>query len=107
MTPHHVETIRSLIKSNAVFLASKSYCPYCNAAKRTLINAGARAKIIELDKMDEGRELQKALETISGMRTVPQIFIGGKLVGGNSDLEKVKPETLKDMILKAADTSKL
>lgn len=43
--------------------------------------------------------MQDALEGISGQRTVPNIYIKQKHVGGNSDLQKKKgdlPELLKD-----------
>lgn len=43
------------------------------------------AKIIELDTMDNGSELQAALLNISGQRTVPNVFIKGKHLGGNDD----------------------
>jgi len=43
------------------------------------------AKIIELDNMDNGPEVQAALLDISGQRTVPNVFIKGKHLGGNDD----------------------
>jgi glutaredoxin 3 len=43
------------------------------------------AKIIELDTMDNGSEVQAALLEISGQRTVPNVFIKGKHLGGNDD----------------------
>lgn len=43
------------------------------------------AKIIELDTMDNGGEIQAALFDISGQRTVPNVFIKGKHLGGNDD----------------------
>lgn len=43
------------------------------------------AKVIELDTMDNGSEVQAALLDISGQRTVPNVFIKGKHLGGNDD----------------------
>eukprot|EP00804_Cyclotella_cryptica_P012588 CCRYP_014735-RB/>CCRYP_014735-RB protein AED:0.39 eAED:0.39 QI:0/-1/0/1/-1/0/1/0/63 len=43
------------------------------------------AKVIELDNMDNGPEVQAALLDISGQRTVPNVFIKGKHLGGNDD----------------------
>jgi glutaredoxin 3 len=42
------------------------------------------AAVLELDKLQgaEGAEIQAALTTITGSRTVPQVFINGKFVGG-------------------------
>lgn len=43
--------------------------------------------------------MQDALQDISSQRTVPNIFIKQKHIGGNSDLQKKKgdlPELLRD-----------
>ena len=45
------------------------------------------AKVIELDQMDNGNEIQGALLDLSGQRTVPNVFIKGKHLGGNDDTQ--------------------
>ncbi|KAL9591947.1 MAG: hypothetical protein Q9179_007212 [Wetmoreana sp. 5 TL-2023] len=48
----------------------------------------------------DGADLQDALEEISGQRTVPNIYIQQKHIGGNSDLQAQKgnlPTLLKDV----------
>lgn len=48
---------------------------------------------------DDGADLQNALEEISGQRSVPNIYISQKHIGGNSDLQAKKgdlPTLLKD-----------
>ena len=42
-----------------------------------------RYTAIELDLMDDGPKVQEALLSITGQKTVPNVFIGGKHVGGN------------------------
>jgi glutaredoxin 3 len=42
--------------------------------------------------IDDGAALQDALEEITGQRSVPNIFIGQKHIGGNSDLQAKKGE---------------
>ncbi len=81
--------------STAVF--SKSYCPYCSASKRLLDDLGAKYFTIELDQVDDGAAIQAALADISGQRTVPNIYIGQKHIGGNSDLQSKKGE-LKSLL---------
>jgi len=46
------------------------------------------AKIIELDNMANGSEIQAALQELSGQRTVPNTFVDGKHLGGNEDVQK-------------------
>ncbi|KAL9023848.1 MAG: hypothetical protein Q9196_006932, partial [Gyalolechia fulgens] len=42
--------------------------------------------------IDDGADLQNALEEISGQRSVPNIYISQKHIGGNSDLQAKKSE---------------
>lgn len=49
---------------------------------------------------DDGAELQDALEEITGQRSVPNIFISQKHIGGNSDLQAKKSQL--DGLLKSA-----
>lgn len=55
---------------------------------------------MELDQVNDGSEIQDALEEITGQRTVPNIFIGKKHIGGNSDLQGKKGE-LKELLAAA------
>ncbi|KAE8337606.1 hypothetical protein BDV24DRAFT_139877 [Aspergillus arachidicola] len=90
---------QSIINDNAVVVFSKSYCPYCKASKSLLSQLKANYLTIELDKESDGNAIQDALEEISGQRTVPNIFIKQKHIGGNSDLQDRKnelPALLKD-----------
>ncbi|KAJ5477078.1 Glutaredoxin [Penicillium diatomitis] len=90
---------QSLINENAVIVFSKSYCPYCKSSKDLLNKIGAKYKLLELDELEDGADIQRALEEISNQRTVPNIFIKQKHIGGNSDLQAIAsklPEMLKD-----------
>ena len=40
--------------------------------------------------IEDGAALQDALEEITGQRSVPNIFIGQKHIGGNSELQAKK-----------------
>jgi glutaredoxin 3 len=59
------------------------WCPYCQRA------AGLLAKknlLFEQINIDEGAKFREDMIARSGRRTVPQIFIGDKHVGGCDDL---------------------
>ncbi|KAH7363337.1 glutaredoxin [Plectosphaerella cucumerina] len=81
------ETVQKYIDDNRVIVFSKSYCPYCRQAKQALDGLRTAYEAIELDQRDDGAALQDALQAISGQRTVPNIYIGQKHIGGNSDLQ--------------------
>ena len=49
--------------------------------------------------LDDGAEIQNALEEMTHQRSVPNVFIQKKHIGGNSDLQQKKselPTLLKD-----------
>ena len=57
------------------------------------------AKIIELDEIDNGAEIQEALLDLSGQRTVPNVFIKGMHLGGNDDTQSAGSSgQLKEML---------
>ena len=60
-------------------------CPYCVMAKRLLANRSRTYEEVDISR-DPAR-LQEML-TRSGRRTVPQIFIGDRHVGGYDDLAR-------------------
>lgn len=82
-----------------VILYSKDYCPYCSAAKTLLAAKGV--PFTEINLQDKPDELA-ALKARTGLRTVPQIFIGDKLIGGFSDMQKLDQEGKLDAILQGA-----
>lgn len=59
------------------------WCPYCQRAKQLLTLKNLAFKEIDVD--DDTRLRQEMTER-SGRRTVPQIFIGDRHVGGCDDL---------------------
>ncbi|KAJ9637330.1 Glutaredoxin [Coniosporium apollinis] len=83
---------QSIIDENPVAVFSKSYCPYCKATKQLLSEMGAKYYAIELDQVDDGAAIQDALEEMTHQRTVPNVFIDKKHIGGNSDLQSKKKE---------------
>mmetsp|Transcript_56107 Transcript_56107/g.63494 ORF Transcript_56107/g.63494 Transcript_56107/m.63494 type:complete len:101 (+) Transcript_56107:64-366(+) len=81
--------ITNEISSNKVVIFSKTYCPYCVRTKDLFRKefSGIDVVYIELDQRDDGSTIQGTLASMSGMRTVPSVWIGGKFVGGNSETQ--------------------
>ncbi len=52
--------------------------------------------------MSNGSAIQSELQKINGQRTVPSIYIGGKHIGGCSDLQALKQQGKLAGILTAA-----
>ncbi len=71
----------------SIKIYSKNYCPYCSRAKSLLERKGVTYEEINMEgKQDEMMALIKE----TGMRTVPQIFIGDFFVGGFTELNELE-----------------
>jgi glutaredoxin 3 len=66
-------------------LWSKYNCPYCDQAKALLKNKGIP---FEEKKIGDGYTREELLEAIPTARTVPQIFLDDKLIGGFTELNE-------------------
>lgn len=79
-----------------VIIYTKDYCPFCTHAKRLL-----RSKGVEFDEIDVTHDetLQEEVQSLSGRRTVPQIFIDGKPIGGFEDLRELDSSGVLDQLL--------
>ena len=62
---------------------SKDYCPYCHRAVELLNIKGVSFNLIDVTS-NSSRETE--MQQRSGRRTVPQIFIGDRHIGGCDDL---------------------
>lgn len=51
--------------------------------------------------LDDGADIQNALQEITNQRSVPNIFISKQHIGGNSDLQALDKNTLKSKLTKA------
>jgi glutaredoxin 3 len=69
-----------------ILMYSTQVCPYCIRAEQLLAKKGISADQIEKIRVDEHPEQRAEMMRITGRRTVPQIFIGERHVGGYDDL---------------------
>jgi glutaredoxin 3 len=75
---------------------STQICPFCIRAERLLNKKGFQVEKILVDKNKQ--EMDTMIE-ITGRRTVPQIFIGDRHVGGYDDLVELDMEGELDPLL--------
>ena len=82
-----------------VIVYSQPFCGYCSAAKRLLTAKGA--PFTEIDVMMEAGKRDEMIERSGGRRTVPQIFIDGRHIGGFDDLNALDKAGGLDPLLAA------
>jgi glutaredoxin 3 len=70
----------------AILMYSTPWCPYCDRARALLTRKGVPFQEIDVEAQPEQR-----MEMIrrSGRRTVPQIFIGERHIGGSDDMHEL------------------
>ena len=76
------------IAENAVFVISKSYCPFCVKAKQALKKYNIpddKLEWMDIENDPKMDEIQDYMKEITGGRSVPRVFIGGKFIGGGDE----------------------
>lgn len=71
------------MSSTSIVMYTTNWCPYCERARRMLHAKGASFEEVDVESAPEKRA---EMLSRSGRRTVPQIFIGDRHVGGSDDL---------------------
>ena len=51
---------------------------------------GGKFLAVELDTRKDGQEIQNELYALTGRRTVPNVFVGNKSIGGGDDTVALK-----------------
>ncbi|HEY1267222.1 MAG TPA: glutaredoxin 3 [Candidatus Binatia bacterium] len=75
-------------------------CPYCVRAKALL-----RSKNLQYEEIDVARDAklrEEAIRLSGGRRTVPQIFIDGRSIGGYDELYEMEQSGELDRLVGAA-----
>ena len=67
----------------AITLYVTGWCPYCQRAKQLLTQ---KSLVFDEINVDDDAKFREEMMARSGRRTVPQIFIGDKHIGGCDDL---------------------
>ena len=84
------EKIDTLLQEKKVVVISKSYCPFCKKAKQVLAKYNIPKECIEIRELDSdpnGEEIQRYMMELTGARSVPRVFIGGKCIGGGDETQ--------------------
>ena len=90
------------IQNEKVLIISESWCPYATKTKKLLKTKGVKAKTYECDKVPEGKQIKEVVAHITQQKTVPQVWIGGKHIGGCDQVLELEQNGKLDMMLKEA-----
>ena len=89
------EAVESFLadKKNPVVLFALEWCEFCWALRKLFTALSIPYLSVDLDSVeyqqdDKGANIRKALLERIGTPTIPQLFIGGKLLGGATEVLK-------------------
>jgi glutaredoxin 3 len=82
-----------------IVLYVTGWCPFCQRAQSLLTKKGLAYREIDVD---EDAKLREEMIARSGRRTVPQIFIGDKHIGGCDDLFALEGSGELDRLIQGA-----
>jgi len=80
-----------------IVMYSKAWCPFCHSAKALLETKGVA--IEEIDVTGDPKRETEMIRRAGGRRTVPQVFIDGRHVGGSDELHELDARGELDALL--------
>ena len=75
---------------NPVVLFALEWCEFCWSLRKMFADYEIPYRSIDLDSVayqenDKGGDIRKALEQTTGLKTIPQVYVGGKHIGGATE----------------------
>jgi cysteine synthase A len=91
LDPDAERVFSELIAEEPVVLFALEWCEFCWSVRKLLGKLGISYRSIDLDSVeyqenDRGGKIRAVLADRIGVNTIPQIFIGGKHIGGCTEL---------------------
>jgi cysteine synthase A len=97
-------------RTQPVVLFALEWCEFCWSVRRLFARIGLAYRSIDLDSVamqrdDLGGRVRRALAARTGISTIPQLFVGGTLVGGCTDTLDAWRDGRLQRLLREAGTS--
>jgi len=83
--------VTEVVQAHGVVMFALEWCEFCWAARKLFARMGIAYRSVDIDSVafqpgDMGTKIRAVLKERTGSPTIPQIYIGGTLVGGCTDL---------------------
>ena len=85
-----VECVQATIETYPVVVFSKNYCPHCKKAIELFDAEGVKRvnlHVVDLMQYENYSDIQDTLAKLTNRRTVPNIFVGSRNLGGTTEVE--------------------
>ncbi|MEJ2604888.1 MAG: cysteine synthase A [Gammaproteobacteria bacterium] len=83
-------SVERFIADEPVLMFALEWCEFCWSLRKFFAHCGIPYRSIDLDSVewqedDRGGKIRAALGARTGMKTIPQVFVGGEFIGGCSE----------------------
>ena len=91
-------------KDRPVVLFALEWCEFCWSVRKMFAHYGIDYRSVDLDSVeyqegDKGGNIRAAIREQTGLKTIPQIYIGGRHIGGATDVfDAFKDGSLQDIL---------
>ena len=82
----YISIIKKQVEAEKVMMYSKSFCPFCFKVENFFRHNHVKFKEVLCDLEEDGNDYIEALKVYTNRKTVPNIFINGKNIGGASEM---------------------
>lgn len=111
-TPEALDELASTVADpdNPVVMYALEWCEFCWSVRKMMARYGIPYRSVDLDSVEyqageRGGKLRAALRETTGQKTIPQIYIGGRHIGGATDFfDAAKDGSLAKMLEKNSVT---
>lgn len=87
-----MSSIKSLVNSSPVIVFTKDTCPYCQK-----LEASLQRYCIPYKKVTVTPTIRESLISYTQCKTVPQLFINNRFIGGYTDFQANIVQILKEL----------
>ena len=85
----YTEIVTNQSKEYPLLVYSQLFCKNSSAAKEMLRKQRVQFEYFELDHMNESDQVLRVLQSMTGRKSTPFVFVRGEYVGGLAELAKV------------------
>ncbi|KAE8671320.1 Monothiol glutaredoxin-S6 [Hibiscus syriacus] len=81
-----MDVVASMVADRPMVIFSRSTCCMSHTIKTLIGDFGANPTVYELDKIPNGKQVERALQQMGCNPSVPAVFVGQQLIGGANQI---------------------
>ncbi|MBA0802549.1 hypothetical protein Gohar_012831 [Gossypium harknessii] len=81
-----MEAVTRMVADRPVVIFSRTTCCMSHTIKTLISGFGANPTVYELDEIQDGQQVERALQQMGCKPSIPAVFIGQQLIGGPNQI---------------------